>query len=525
VGGTHPAGESANGAPTDVPPTSGVGLPSEGLSQGRFQAVLSQGDLTIMAVLVILYISSSAVVSGAGAAALPYWLLGFLTFLLPSAIITGKLARMFPGEGAFYLWVHKALGPFWDTLLGFFCFWWPPILIVIAAGTSIAGLVQALGASFGQGWLIESWQQGLVSIGTLVLIWLVARRPLSFNRVLMRWGLYLYLGLIGLMGLAVVYWLVSGHQAQTNFSASHFSLNSGNLTFYSTVILACLGLQMPLNMGREVQGTGATTRYLPRSVLLVVGGYLISWLALAVILPQDPLNPLSASNQGNLAQVFTVALGGSVVGQVVGAAATLGFCVFFVVSGAVYLIVQSRLLVMMALDQRLPRRLAKLDKAGVPRAAHLTQFLILLVFMIVVFVVAPALFSQDANFQAIISNLIPASTVVLWAISALTLFLVGAILVARYPTLAQRVGGASPALIWGCAAFGTLATLAAIWLVFTAPWTPLLSPGDWAWWVALLVLGSLAVGAIYSFLAPEPEDIWFLWARSKRSSADASKRS
>ena len=493
-------------------------LPSEVLARGRFPARLTTGDLTMIAVLIILYIVSAPQITEAGASGLVYWVLGFLTFLIPSAIVTGKLARMFPGEGAFYVWVHRALGPFWDSLLGFFCLWWPPILILAAIGSTIAELISSFGASIGQVWLVDSTQQGIFAMGTVIVIWLLARRPFHTIQRLMRLTFYSYLAIIGLMGVAVVVWLLSGHPSRTSFSTSQFNLGQNSWHFYSTVILACLGIQMPLNMAGEVREQSSTiTRYLSRSVLLVIGGYLLSWLALAVILPQDQnsMNPFSASNQGSLALVFNMALGGSTVGQAVSALATLGLGLFLVVSGTIYSIVQSRLLVMAALDQRLPRRLAKVDRHGVARTANLVQFLIVLVFMIVVFVALPNISSDQTRFQNIITQLIPASTLVLWAISSLTLFAVGVILVVRYHRLAEQVGGASRQLILLCCALGGAATLAAIWLVFAAPWTNLLSYADWVWWVALLVLGSLAVGAVYSFIVPEPDDVRSLVARSR----------
>src|SRR5262245_6248616 len=114
------------------PDAEDLGLPSEYASPGYFPAELSAGDLSVFAIIIVLFVTNVSVITVAGAEALPYWLLGFLTFLIPSALITGKLIRMFPEQGAFYVWVFKALGPFWSSLLGFFLLWWPPLLIQIA---------------------------------------------------------------------------------------------------------------------------------------------------------------------------------------------------------------------------------------------------------------------------------------------------------------------------------------------------------------------------------------------------------
>src|SRR5262249_37050451 len=49
-------------------------------------------------------VAVSSLTRAGGAAAL-YWIVGFVGFLLPSALITIKLGKMFPGTGAFYTWV------------------------------------------------------------------------------------------------------------------------------------------------------------------------------------------------------------------------------------------------------------------------------------------------------------------------------------------------------------------------------------------------------------------------------------
>jgi glutamate:GABA antiporter len=350
----------------------------------------------------------------------------------------------------------------------------------------------------------------------LCIAWMQARLPVSAARRLLRGTCYLYLGLLGFMGLFAVGWVFFAHHAsQTDFSQGPFDLNGSNITFYSTVILACLGIQLPLNMAGEVREPRAVSRYLPRTVLVVVFGYLLVWFAMAVLLPQDPTNPFSAGNPGNIGQMFAVALGQSVPGQVISALASLVLCAFYIVSSGAYGMVQSRLLVVASLDRRLPLALSQLDQQGVPRAATTCQFVIQALIALVIFLLAPALSAQGAAYETIVYTVLSASGVVLWAISALALFAIGAILVLRFPEQARLAGGASSALVILSGVIGAAATLACIWLVFIGPWITLLSAGDWFFWVMFLVLASLAVGAVYSFLAPEPADIWTLFGRTQ----------
>jgi amino acid transporter len=492
-------------------------LPSEALVPGRFPTPLTAQDLTVLAITLVFLVSNVSVITFAGAAALPYWLLGFLTFLVPSAIITGKLIRMFPEQGAFYVWAFKALGPFWSSLLGFFILWWPPVLAMIGIATFVVAFLTGIGASMGNTWFAEPWQQGVVVLVVLLAAWLIACLPQHTSMRLIRSAMYVYLAVVALMGVSAVIWLLGGHPSQTDFSSSQFSLHPDTFTFYSLVILAGLGIQLPLNMSREVreQEPNALSRFLPRTVIIVMVGYLVVWLALAVIMPQDPANPLTASSVGNIGRVFEVAFGGT-IGQIMGVLANLCLIAFCVASTSAYGIVQSRVLVMVAMDRRLPIGLAQLDINGVPRRANSFQILILVAVTLVIFFLVPAFAAQGANFQIIVYDLIPASSSVLWAISALGLFIIGGVLVIRFPRRAHEVGGGSASLILACAGIGTLATVAACYLIFTGPWTPLMAPADWFFWIVLIVLGSLAIGAVHAFLAAEPEDVWMMLLASQK---------
>src|SRR5258708_27355466 len=107
-------------------------LRSERIAGGILPKVLNSFDMVVIAVTIILWIPNAATVTGAGPAAFIYWGLGFMTCLIPGAIVTGQLGLMFPGEGSIYVWTTQAFGNF-VGFLGGFCAWWPGILVLIAA--------------------------------------------------------------------------------------------------------------------------------------------------------------------------------------------------------------------------------------------------------------------------------------------------------------------------------------------------------------------------------------------------------
>src|SRR5437667_2890849 len=139
-------------------------LRSERIAGGILPKVLNSFDMVAIFVAIVLFISNSAVMAGgAGPAAYVYWGLGFLTFLIPGAIVTGQLGLMFPGEGSIYVWTTKAFGAFLGFFAGF-CAWWPGVLVMIATGVAVVTFIQHLGSLFGVSFLTDAWQQGLVMI-------------------------------------------------------------------------------------------------------------------------------------------------------------------------------------------------------------------------------------------------------------------------------------------------------------------------------------------------------------------------
>src|SRR5258706_15777803 len=89
----------------------GSELTSERVAGGMLPRVLNSFDMVVIFVAIVLFISNVPGLFGNGPVALVYFLIGFVTFLIPGAIVTGQLGVLFPGEGSIYLWTHKAFGP------------------------------------------------------------------------------------------------------------------------------------------------------------------------------------------------------------------------------------------------------------------------------------------------------------------------------------------------------------------------------------------------------------------------------
>src|SRR5206468_12505290 len=92
---------------------------SERVAPGMLPRVLTSVDMSIIFLAIVLFVVQASVIQPAGPSAFTYWILGFLLFLIPGALVTAQLGLMFPQEGSLYVWTQKALGPFWGFFAGF----------------------------------------------------------------------------------------------------------------------------------------------------------------------------------------------------------------------------------------------------------------------------------------------------------------------------------------------------------------------------------------------------------------------
>src|SRR4029077_6436408 len=116
-------------------------LLSERIAPGILPKGLRRFDMIAIFVAIVLFAVPGSVVPAGGGSAFVYWILGFVTFLIPGAIVTGQLGLMFPGEGSIYVWTNKALGSFGGFFAGF-CPWGPGTLVMVATAVLVVNLFQ-----------------------------------------------------------------------------------------------------------------------------------------------------------------------------------------------------------------------------------------------------------------------------------------------------------------------------------------------------------------------------------------------
>jgi amino acid transporter len=443
----------------------------------------------------VLFISNAPIMTGAGPAAYVYWLLGFLTFLIPGALVTGQLGRMFPGEGSIYLWTHKALGPFMGFLAGF-CAWFPGVLGLVATGDGALALLEQLDPQA----LIAPWQQGIAIILIIASSFLLSVLRFRLTQNLINLVFLCYGGAILLVGVGGLFAVLHGHVAPVTYAPRQFLPTPATFTFYGTVILALLGIEVPLNMGVEVKDARAVTRYLVWGPLLVMLAYLLGTFGVMTAVP--------LSDQGNpaaVAQAITLGIGGP-MGAWLGTLATVIFIGFFVFTTAVFNYAFARLLFVSGLDQRLPAVLGKVNTNRVPWVAVLVQSVLACLVTIVIFILAPLTLHvlSAADLSTVVYDVMQAALTVIWCVSMAVLFLDVVIIRGKYRTHFARLQLAPNWVFTLCVALGVLASSVGILVTFTNPWTQLVSREQWNAGIGGLALFALLVGVGIYWLGRKP---------------------
>jgi amino acid transporter len=461
-------------------------MASERIAPGMLPRVLGSFDMVVIFVAVVLFIVNASAIQGAGPAAFSYWIIGFLVFLIPGALVTAQLGQMFPQEGSLYVWTQKALGPFWGFFAGF-CAWWPGVLVMVATGDAVVTLLQFIF----DGGLPKAWEQGLIILAVLWFSAGMATLRLRMTQNYVNWAVVAYGGAIFVIGLAGILWLIgAGESATKGFgdaSAYKPTLSGATVTLWGLVILALLGIEVPLNMGVEIVHIRSIKKYLFWGSLVVMAAYL--WATLGTMLTLDA-SKSTASTTDLLAAVEKGLWGSHALAVVV----ALVMVWFFVSNTVVYNYSFSRLLFVSGLERRMPTALGRVNHRKVPVAAVLTQTVLSSLFVVAVF--GPWMGGDNTQkaywlFQAAVT--------VIWCISMVLLF-VDIFLVKRaFPQLFDEIRSSHPALLYASGVIGAAASAFGAYSTFKAPWTPLFSTDDWRLWLAILVgVSALAAIAIYA---------------------------
>jgi glutamate:GABA antiporter len=450
---------------------------SEQVAPTLVSRVLTSFDLVVIFVALVLFIPNSSTVQPAGSASFVFWGLGFLTFLIPGAFVTAQLGRMFPEEGSLYVWTHKALGSFWGFFAGFAA-WWPGVLVMILSGSLVVTLSQAIDPTL----FSKPWQGGLVVLAVLWFACLLGtlRFRLTQNYVNVQFVLYAFcLLLIGISGFV---WLAEGHHAANSFAFHSTSLTGwGQWTFFSTVLLALLGIEVPLNMGVEIKSERSIKRYLFWGCLVVIVAYLWATWSNMLVVP-------AAKNNATYGIVQTVQIA---INHTLGSWVAFILVLIFVSDTVVYNYSFARLMFVSGLERRLPHQFGRVNQNKVPANAVLAQTVIASIATAIIYF---PIQSATSNYATKVYLILLAAVTVVWCTSMVLLF--ADVFFARrsFPEKFRQVQRTPWAVLALCGVVGVVADAAAVVLLFWAPWSSTFTRGGWDLAVGGITVVSIAIG-------------------------------
>src|SRR5213082_3189174 len=450
---------------------------SERIAPGMLPRVLGSADMTIIFVAIVLFIVNASAIQRAGPAAYTFWILGFVAFLIPGALITAQLGLMFPQEGSLYVWTQKALGPFWGFFAGF-CAWWPGILVMAATGDAVVTIWQFIDT----GGLPKNWEQGLVILAVLWFSALISVMRLRMTQNYANVAVIFYGAAIFVIGLAGILWLIGdGHSATGGWgTASNWSIHSGQWTWFGFVILALLGIEVPLNMGVEIVHMRSIKKYLFWGSIVVMVAYL--WTTFGTMLALPAAKSVGATT--DILRGVQVGFGGSHAFAIV-----IGLVLiwFFVANTIVYNYSFSRLLFVSGLEERMPHQLGRVNERKVPVYAIVTQTVLSSIFVVAIF---NPWVASDNNQRAY--WLFQAAVTVIWCVSMVLLFADIFLVKRAFPAKFDEVRAAHPYVLYACGVIGMLASAFGAYTVFRSPWTSLFTIQHWRIWLAVLCGVSVA---------------------------------
>lgn len=484
--------------PTTLQKEIGHPLRSEQRTGELLPRALSRVDMLVIFIAIVVFIPNSSVVlatQGAGAITYIYWIIGAVTFLGPGALVTAQLTRFLPSNGGIYVWSHRAVGPLWGFFAGF-CAWFPGILVLISASGVITSIAQGIGKQlYGNqvNWLADPWQQGLIALAVMLLGGWLATLSLRLITRISRIVITLYLASIFLVGLAGIVWLLQRHAPRVSFALNVPQMSMPQFALYGVIILALLGVEVPLNMATEMRRRDAHRLFLRWGPPIVLLAYLVGTFGIMMVVP-----PGQAANTYSSLLAIGYVFGSPMV--VAAGVSMIGFFLFVVV---IYNVAFSRILFAAALDQRLPVSLARVNSHHAPHYVIRLQTIIAITLTLFTYFLGPLLYPADQDdFSSKVYNVTQASATIIWCISMVVLFLDLPILLSRFRALLKKKHEqlVAPAwLLYLCCWTGILASLLGIWTTLSFSWDSALIPNlQWSLLVGAISFLCLAIGLVSS---------------------------
>jgi amino acid transporter len=440
--------------------------------------VLTTFGLVAIYVFIIYFITGSSIISTAGWASIPMWVLGFLVFLVPAGLAVVELGNLWPAQGGVYIWAYRTTNEVFAFFGGFLS--WIPV--ILAGATAPAAIVAFLMLAFG-----ATVNLTVTILLQLVVLWLavaLALRRLSVTQRIMYLGAGIYT--VVCLTVFVTGLIHAGSDGSAVPVVAHDLLTVDFTNYgwvFGLVLLYLLGVETPFNMGAEflsVRKSAARMVFIGSAVLAV--GYVITTAGILMSTPLDQIDSIT----GVIGALSVAGIPGLMP------AAAIALCVVMLLALMTYQSAYARLIFVSGLERHLPRLFTHLNpRTRNPVTAILIQGVISSTMIVV-------LYSQSSLTNTFLY--LQGALTVMWLASGYFFFIPLALARFRYAERYRtetfwRIPGGTPAALV-VSAVGSVATTVGIYYTYTLPFSEDISKKDWMTAVGLVTLGFVVLGGI-----------------------------
>lgn len=440
--------------------------------------VMTTFGLTATYVFIICWITGSSIMAAGGWTAIPMWILGILTFLIPAGMAVAELGNLWPGEGGVYIWATRTMGETWGFIGGYLS--WIPVVLNSASSPAIIlqFLLLAFHAELGL---------TLSIILQVALLWAViglALAKLAANQRIMNTVFVVYWVLTAVIFVSgLIYALRNGSAQEFTAHAALVPDFAGAGFLYGTVLLYLVGVETPYNMGAEflsVRKSGPKMVVYGSIALILI--YLLTTLGTIMVLPADQVDPVT----GVIGMLGTAAPKG-----VMEVSAVVLACIVFVALMS-YQVTYSRLIFVSGLERHLPRIFTHLNpRTRNPVTAVLIQGVLSSLLIV-------GLYSQSS--MANVTVFLQGGLSIAWLISGF--FFLVPVIIARKKYADRyaaekfwRIPGGMVG-VWITIIIGSLGTIGGVYYSFAKSWIKDVPDGTWMVWTGSIAAGMFALGVV-----------------------------
>jgi amino acid transporter len=337
--------------------------------KAKLRRELRRLDVVLFLMSAMVVVDTVGAIAIGGAQAFTWLVVLFVTFFIPSALVSAELGSAIPEEGGAYVWVRMAFGRFAGTLTSWLYWAGTPMWL---GGSVTVVAIAVFGRSFAP--LPGPWQYafGAVFIATATL---AAVSPLRFGKWVPSSGATGQIVLLGVFTMSVVLYGFE-HGVHGLRLADFTPTRAAFIAVVPVLLYGFVGVELPSTAGEEMVDP---RRDVPRAIGLAGLGqalmYGVPLLAVLIVLPAGQVTSLHGLIDA-MRSVFTV-YGGTVAAdgtaQLAGAGAVLAaivgalFIWVLLASGSAWIMGAGRAQVAACLDGGGPAFLGRISpRTGVP---------------------------------------------------------------------------------------------------------------------------------------------------------------